>query len=749
MSFEIKITSNSNEFTIEAFEPSLKDVFGEESRLTVDVLRSEFRDVLEQITIDNAVAEFFVFGALEFGGRIVDYRNEQKKVTLEIGTFEEDAITAEPTSPTLQFSDVSDTDVIRDAISRVPALSEGTLEIEDSNIDILFSNASPAKMIRQVQRETGNFVRYRPDGSVDYLCTCGTDKTSTVIDPANANVSEYFDVKEFDRESYNHLRVLGASEGDSQISAEAIVSSYDPAVDRQKWRVYTDKEITSNTRAQKVANEIISEYENAPRRIEVETVAFGVEIEVGDRFTVRSDKDDIDTVLTVVEVERIYEGNQDVYEVTFSNRFLTRLSDAEKQRRDVDKFNQSFQGAVVTLNSGGYRAPVDDGFPYELTVRRPPDVVDELTAEVEIDALPYRYYSTLGNHSHSFDVDIPDHTHDVTVNVPSHTHDVTVDIPDHTHDVTVDVPDHTHEVNFTVPEHSHNISLAGHTHNVSVSGDVDVNSDHGSAGYDETLTTSLTTTTGFENLTSLTLPANYEFAILNITASEPDNDVTVRAGNSTDGYFPSSTGVPVWQSSTSVGTGSASFIIPTNIDTIDVEYESASSQGTIEVRALFVDRHDHPLSLTVSEETASSTVDSVTGGQVSSTTTSEAIVNAQTTETTEATVDAQVTETSAPDGDEQIVETTGSGGGTFQSQTTSTEAAISAGIEETTNTPANVDLLVNGNVVATNIGSGEFSEVVDISGQLVEGFNTISVKSDELGHVRATVFQDLYRQIVQ
>jgi len=725
MSFEIEIIENGNTFTLTAYEPSIENIYGEESRLFASVLRQEFQSVLSSIAVSNAEVNFYDFGTLTFGGRFVDYTNSDDRVELEIGTFEEDAIVAEPTSSTLEFTDTDDVDIVRDAISRVPTLSEGTLEIEYSNIDMVFSNASPAKMIRQVQRETGNFVRYQPDGSVDYLCNCGQDKTGTIISPQQSNVSESFDVNEFDREDYNNLRVLGASQGDSQIQAEATISTFDPNTDRAIWKTFSDKEITSESRAQQVANTIIAEYENSPLRIDVQTVVFGEEVNIGDTFTVQSDRDNLDQELTAVEVIQRFEGTQDIFEVVFSNRLLTRLGDAQKQRRDVEKFNTAFQGSVVTLTSGGYRAPVDSGNPYQLTVRKPSDVVEELTAEVEIDALPYRYYSSLGEHSHSLDIDVPDHTHDVTVN-----------LPDHTHDVTVDIPDHTHDVSFTVPEHSHTITLGGHTHNVSVSGNVETNSDHGSVAYDEALASSLTTTTGFTSLTTLNPNTSYEYAIVHVSATNSNDVVFARAGDS-NGYFPSADGIPLWQSSSNAGTGTTTIIVPSDIGSVDVEYDSQSSQGDIEVRAMFVGEHDHPISLTVSEESASSTVDNVTGGQVSNTTTSDATVNAQVTETSELNTDAQVTETS------------GSGGGVFQSQTTSTEAAISAGISQTNDTPSNVSLLVNGTAVASSIGTGEFSEVIDISNQLTEGFNTIEVQSDSLGHVRATVFQDLYRQITQ
>lgn len=62
--------------------------------------------------------------------------------------------------------------------------------------------------------------------------------------------------------------------------------------------------------------------------------------------------------------------------------------------------------------------------------------------------------------------------------------------------------------------------------------------------------------------------------------------------------------------------------------------------------------------------------------------------------------------------------------------------------------PSNCDVLVNGTSMGTSIGSGSgtFSQFVDIAGQLSAGDNTVEVTSDTLGHVRATVQTELFRQ---
>jgi len=742
MTFELEIEINGSVFSLDVFDASLTDVYGEESRLTVTVLRDEFQPIIENNDISLATVSFFRFGTNEFAGRIVDYTNQTERVELAIGTFEEDAINAKPTAATLTFAGATDVEIIQNAISRVDSLSEGTIENIDSNVDILFSNASPAKMIREVQRETGAFVRYNPDGTVDYVGQCGNDRTATTISPSNSNVSESFNVNEFDRERYNHLRVLGASQGDSQIQAEAIIPSFDPATDRERWKVYSDKEIISNERAQKVADTIIAEYDDAPIRVDVETVVFDVDLQIGDVFTVVSDRDNLNQELQVVEVTELLQGNQDVYEVVFSNRLITRLTDAEKQRRDVEKFNQAFQGDVVTLTSGGYRAPVDSNNSYVLSVRKPSDVVQELTAEIEIVGLPYRFYSSPVPHNHDFDIDIPSHTHDVDIDIPAHTHSVDIDIPNHTHDVSIDIPAHTHSVDFTIPNHTHDvdIDIPNHTHQV----DIDIPShDHGVTidipDHDHSVVV-------FHPSHShgYTLRAPPHQHILN----EPGIDASLGSTLNADTAFDTDHD-HIYE----VQADLTSF--EEESETSDTALGSTTSETTQDGGGFFssqtTDDGGSEFITTSSDAGGSEQLVETTGEggseQVAETTSNGG--NEQLTETSDNGGGFFSSETTSDGGSEQLVETSDSGGGFFSSETTSSTAGVDAGIEETTDTPSNVDVIVNGNTVATNVASGQFNEVVDIAGELTEGFNTIEIQSDSLGHIRATTFLDLYRQITQ
>jgi hypothetical protein len=63
-------------------------------------------------------------------------------------------------------------------------------------------------------------------------------------------------------------------------------------------------------------------------------------------------------------------------------------------------------------------------------------------------------------------------------------------------------------------------------------------------------------------------------------------------------------------------------------------------------------------------------------------------------------------------------------------------------------TPDNVDVLVNGSEVATDIGSGQFETTVDLGGDLNRGaWNTIELDADSRGFIQATVSARAYEQI--
>jgi len=90
--------------------------------------------------------------------------------------------------------------------------------------------------------------------------------------------------------------------------------------------------------------------------------------------------------------------------------------------------------------------------------------------------------------------------------------------------------------------------------------------------------------------------------------------------------------------------------------------------------------------------------------------------------------------------------TTSDGGAT--SSTTNTQAGVNIGVESTSATASNVDVVVNGSTVATGIGGGVFDETIDLRGELQrDAKNRVEVISDSPGRFFAGVDIDAYRKV--
>lgn len=393
---EISRDTGSNiDQSLQVLNYSKNEKIFEQSHATVEVLRSEWQRVLPDLNKIFANFTVRVNGSNDFGGRLVNYTNKNSVVVLEIGTYEEDALNSEPTGDIEEYAGIADSTIVNDAVDQAQNISDGNIETLSSNLSFIFSNASYAKVIREVQRTTRAFVRYNPDGSVDYVENIGSDRSESItISPQEQNVTGSFDVIENEREEVTHIRVLGAQEGSARIIADAVSVNYLSGTP-QSWKKYKDKEITDEERAQEVANQMISEYEESQRKVEVQTTIFGIDVTIGDLFRVRSEQDNINEVLQVVEITSILEGADFIYEVVLSNRKLTREDNSEKDRRDVQKFNESFQGHLVNPTVGVRNAVGANGS-FEFKFRKPDDVVKELSETILVETSEYRAYNSDG-----------------------------------------------------------------------------------------------------------------------------------------------------------------------------------------------------------------------------------------------------------------------------------------------------------------------------------------------------------------
>jgi len=674
--FVLRFDSLGESADITVLQGSVVEEYGKQYRAKAFVFRNEWENVVEDVDKINEEILLIRDGSEEFRGRLVSYVNKGDEVKLEIGSFEEDALDAPPTGATVPLAGVSDEDVVENAINRVSTLDVDFVDVLDDDMSFLFSNSSPAKMIREVQRTTGAFVEYTNDKTVNYLESLGEDKTNLPpIGPNEQNVSEDFTVKEDEREEFTHVRVLGASQGESQIKAEAVVSTFEEGDDRQVWRKYTDSEITSNERAQSVADSIIDEYENEPRTLTVETTIFNREVNLGDQFRVVSDRDRVDRDLRVVKVEKVFQGSNIVYITELANRLLTRITDGEKQRRDVEKFNEGFQGDVVTLNSGGYRSPVNSSNSYVLSVRKPEDVVGELSAEIEIEGLPYRTY-----HSGSGDGG----------GVVSTTED------------GGENDDTTFGGGFV----SSTTEDGGGVQKIQTSGE---NSEFGQEAQSSETGGDVINDSGWNSVGSIT--ESEAQAVLFSVVARNQSSTQPRARISAGGEaFPSDDGVVIAGAGGS-GDGLEDFIgggtaISAPVDELSytLQVNVGDGEAIIYWAAQAWGPHNHDVNIEVEEHSHDFEVD----------------------EHVHSFDWLHSHEVSLPD------------------HRHDPEPGI---IEFPEELPSNVGVSVNGETVSTNVGNGQFTEVVDIGGLLEEGFNRIEITSDSLGHIRGTVAADFYRQI--
>ena len=649
---EIEFDDGSTE-TFDVLAGSITNEYEKQKHAYAEVFRDEWEQILSDL--DKINDEFYIEqgGTRKFGGRLVNYSNKKSIVELELGSFEEDAMDTQPTDGTLPAVGVSDSFVVENAISGnngypgIPLLTAGTVETISDDVSFVFSNSSSAGIIRQAQKTTGAFVEY--DGvakEINYEEYPEGQTPSITVGPQQDNVQDDFEVVENEREEFTHLRVLGAADGKSQIKAEGAIPSYDGS-GRQKWRKFTDKDITREDRAQEVLDKMLTEYDEHPVRLKIETRVFGEDISLGTPVEVVSERDGInEPVMYATKVKEIFDGAKNIKDVVLSNRLLTQEQKEAKEREDIEKFNETFQGDVVTVNSGGYRAPVDDGLPYTFSIRKPDDVVNELDAEIEIESLPYRSYSSgaaSGGGSHS-------------------------------HDVEFDIPDHTHGIDATADDGA---------------------SDGGSSG--PFAVTSTLSGDDFSFTFDLPDIPNPSFAIIYLNLTNIDGSDRSAEVNMFEDYGQRLTifsGDQLFYQDGSTKHFKAITTNPRQNGSVEIQFRDAEGEWEWQYGAWMIGEHNHDIDGTVAD-----------------------------------------------------------GGGTFVSETTDDDIGPHThppdpGVTEFGGeTASNVGVRVNGDMVESDVGSGEFNEVVDIGGTLNEGFNTVEVTSDTLGHIRATGFLDVYRQI--
>jgi len=588
-----------------------------------------------------------------FGGRFRDTERGGQQVTVILDDYERDTRDAQPTGGQVLFQNVDDATVVQDAISRVPTLSAGTIQTVATGLSFSFSNAEPAKMIRDAAQPGGALVRYNADRTVDFVARPATGGDPELSTAANTLVGEP-DVSDDNRNPPTEIIGLGAQGGPNQVRASATV---DPTALRDVYRRYENKDIQQQDRLQTTVDRLADEVAAAEEKLDVEAGAINLDVRPGDPLAFVWPARGIDETVRVIEfTEVVNERGQRYAPLRVSNRWPEQ-GGSKKALADLERFNRGYQGFIDRDNFRAVeRQPVNSSLAATGEYPYPDDVVTEVDAEITVRALPYRAYVSSGGHSHSFS--IPDHNHSVTVSDTATSED---------------------------------------------------NADFESVADEATNVGNITLDRNPREIATFTPsePTSQVFAFVVVSNVDTTSEgVVLRLVNKTTGYqYPSTTTL-----ADVLDPGQKTFFA--GFDPTDCEGETLALEAQLNVGDgseldvsigywfQAIGKHTHDVFIA----DASTTSD---GGATSSTTGSESALEP----------------------------------GVVEKFPDDPEASASG-----TLLPDSVDVIINGSTVASNIGSGEFVETVDISGDLSPGVNDIKITSDELGLMSAYVQTELFRQ---
>ena len=291
------------------------------ARAEATVFRDEWLAIEEDL--DRRDDEFYIEdadGTDIFGGRFDDDQIRGATVSVLIVSFERDARDVPP-EPSFSRADSSDQTIATDLIDLMPApLSIGIVEETTAALDFDDEQATPGEMLRDLASTTGADVRFRADGTVDYLAERGDDCGETLSPQSGALIGDPR-IRESGRASPTAVRVV--SDSDAQTFADSDVTTGEREV------VLVDElDSTSESRLQTRADSLADEIAGGDRYLEIDV---GVDPEavietpsVGDRCPVRLPAAGIDTTLRVIERDRVIDADGDRLDrVLFANRLET------------------------------------------------------------------------------------------------------------------------------------------------------------------------------------------------------------------------------------------------------------------------------------------------------------------------------------------------------------------------------------------------------------------------------------------
>jgi hypothetical protein len=221
---------------------------------------------------------------LVFGGIVGDVSADGPVVEIIADGVEAAARLGEPSAPNVVRQNRSDSSLIEDAFERSDFVDAGTLDTIADKIKVSFNHARPSEVVRTIQKQTGAFVRYQPDFTVDYRdpANVNLDRSGSVkLSPSNGNFAlqsvRRRGATEGSGIGVTHWRGLGEGRGGNQrrvnLVPEDDPEEYENRItyqnpnwsvgDRERWQIIQDqsvttelelKEITRRTRQRRTRN---------------------------------------------------------------------------------------------------------------------------------------------------------------------------------------------------------------------------------------------------------------------------------------------------------------------------------------------------------------------------------------------------------------------------------------------------------------------------------------------------------------
>lgn len=279
-----------------------------------------------------------------FGGVLADVRWKDDRAEFIVPSFEQLSRDAKPTPPTLGYDAATDQTIVTDAIDAIPDLTAGTIETIETGLDITYYHASRALQIRRVRNLTGGEIRYNANKTVDYQSELGSDKTGTVISPANQNItrSPLFDERGGE-DKKTHLRVIGAGGNSVDVTASSFSSG-----DRERWGRAVFKGVSSTSTLTTLGEKLLEDLSNTWK--EVESTLTDLSPAIGDTYTVDYPELNIDSEeLRVDDLRTTRDRSGTHHKAVLTNRSFARGRELDKVAKRASEAARG--GQTVAVNN--------------------------------------------------------------------------------------------------------------------------------------------------------------------------------------------------------------------------------------------------------------------------------------------------------------------------------------------------------------------------------------------------------------